>query len=490
MLTPIILLAFADSRQDLPELSEERRALDDLLTGPFEVKQKDRATLGRIEQVFNVYGRRIRVFHFGGHADGKQIELVQGKDGHAGGYVNGVAEYVGKQKGVELVFLNGCSTEGQVAAFRQAGIPAVIATTAPIKDRIAREFSELFYQNFLGRGGKKSLQEAFDEAKSQLKGRYDQNDSWYNPGMMRDRYSSTAGQESFPYELFVHSDRAKELCYQDLMVREEGKEKAVPPQAHLLCDRDNPNEEFEELLKDHLLETERRPLLCLVHGEEEELPIRLCDRFEHFSLKQSFRSLDMVLEPSRFERVEVDMPLLRDFQKAHKAMDRVKESLKFRLDMQAFPAREIRRLTAQHILDHLGSHLKVVLFQHNLYPEKWDMNKGTAFLEAYIKTFWNVPLPPQSPDILLLFSLQDPPRRGLLKRWTKPSPKIPKDFAAMEVEVLSRLQSVSRVDVRDWNDRFAADEPSLTDQIFQGKSLLPMRDILPKLQATVNRRRS
>jgi hypothetical protein len=44
---------------------------------------------------------------------------------HAGG----LADYLGQQPGLVLVFLNGCSTESQVRRLRAAGVKAVVATT-------------------------------------------------------------------------------------------------------------------------------------------------------------------------------------------------------------------------------------------------------------------------------------------------------------------------------------------------------------------------
>ena len=46
---------------------------------------------------------------------------------------------------MRLVFLNGCSTADQVEVLRNAGIPAVIATTEGIDDAVATEFAKGFY---------------------------------------------------------------------------------------------------------------------------------------------------------------------------------------------------------------------------------------------------------------------------------------------------------------------------------------------------------
>ena len=358
MQKPVIFLAFADSRQDLPELTEERIALDDLLSAPFNVEQKERATLHRIESTFRTYGKAVRIFHFAGHADAKQIALVEGRDGHSGGYVAGVATYIGRQQGGELVFLNGCSTEGQVEHFRKAGVPALIAATAPVSDKVAREFAELFYANFVAGNGRKSLQRAFDEAQDQLMGGYESFPRLYSRSLDPGEIEF---QAQFPYRLHTRNTRAADTCYQDLLLPEEGEEKAVPPYAYLLCDRDEAEEAFDDAVRECLNQRPRRILACLVHGEEAELPLKLCERFREFTVQQTFQKLDLVLETSRIEYQEIDMPRLTDFKKAAKAMDRVRESLKFKLELDEVPATATRSLTAQQVLAGLDSHLKVVM---------------------------------------------------------------------------------------------------------------------------------
>src|SRR6185436_18385159 len=61
---------------------------------------------------------------------------------HAGG----LDRFLGEQRGLALVFLNGCSTQGQVQALLDAGVPSVIATSEPVKDAVATELSSRFYK--------------------------------------------------------------------------------------------------------------------------------------------------------------------------------------------------------------------------------------------------------------------------------------------------------------------------------------------------------
>jgi hypothetical protein len=484
---PVIFLAFADSRRDLPALQEERRALDDLLASDFNVEQKDAATQERIEQTFRSYGKAVRVFHFAGHADADRLHLVAGKKGHEQAYVQGIAKYVGQQQGVELVFLNGCSTKGQVEYFKAAGIPAVIATTAPVNDQVAREFAELFYANFVQGKGRNSLQEAFDDATAQLESRYESYSQLYSRAL---GVSETHFETEFPYELHLRNLQAGQTCYQDLLLPDDGEApEKVPPQAHLLLNRDDPNEVFEEQIKEALMAPERRPIICLVHGEERELPLKLCQRFREITVKETFKALDQVLNESRLEVAAVEMPRKKDYKRPGKALNRIKESLKVGLELEEVSAREITGLTGQKVVDLLPTQLEVVLLQHNLYAEEWDAQKTPALLEEYLGQFWDLTLPEAKPEILLLFSLQYPPKKGLLGRWQKPDLKLSQEFADF-AEVLDLLESVRRLDLKKWNDKYASDDPGLTDRIFAKDKPLPMEVILPQLEAIVKKYRA
>lgn len=483
---PVILLAFADSRDDLPQVQEERRVLDDLLGAHFNVEQKDAATHPRIEDTFRSYGRAVRIFHFGGHANGQQLALLasDGQDGAA--YVRGVANLIGRQKGVELVFLNGCSTKDQVDFFLKARIPAVIATTAPVSDKVARQFAELFYKNFTSGTGRCPLSEAFDDAQAQLESRYANYPQMYSRSLS---WGEEKFESQFPYELHLRSDQAGKLCLLDLELPHEGDPaKEVPPLAHLLLDRDDPNERFEDHVKDGLNSKQRKPIACLVHGEEIELPMRLCQRFREFTVRETFRKLDEELIESRYESKSIEMPRSGDFKRKHKAFDRIKESLKVELDLEDVSARDIRDLTADQVIVHFDKHLRIVLLQHDLYAGDWNPQSSPALLRTYINDFWNIPLPEGCPDILLLFNLQYPPRRKLLGMKQKLDTQASEAFDQL-AEVLDLLVPIGRLDLRKWNDKYAPDDPGLTDRIFTKDKPIPMQKILPDLEAIVRKAR-
>jgi len=148
---PVVFLAFADARSDLSSLKVEGWSLKDQFD---ELKRRgviadvvveEKASLERIYSVFQKYRDRIALFHFGGHADGDRL-LLQSAFEPRPAYAEGLATLLGQQRGLKLVFLNGCSTRPQVKRLLDAGAPAVIATARPIDDAVATEFAVAFYQ--------------------------------------------------------------------------------------------------------------------------------------------------------------------------------------------------------------------------------------------------------------------------------------------------------------------------------------------------------
>jgi WD40 repeat protein len=150
---PIIVLAFAneqEGRRYLRDLPEELRRLQDIL------REAERRGLCRLEllpnatldQIFDVFTRnrdRVTILHYAGHADSDRLLLESGAGGSDAAHAAGLATFLGQRRGLQLVFLNGCSTRAQVAGLLEAGVAAVIATARAIDDRMAREFAAAFY---------------------------------------------------------------------------------------------------------------------------------------------------------------------------------------------------------------------------------------------------------------------------------------------------------------------------------------------------------
>ncbi len=150
---PIIVLAFAneqEGRRDLRDLPEELRRLQDILkdaerNGLCRLEVLSNATLDQIFDVFTRNRDRVTILHYAGHADSGRLLLESSAAGGAAAHAAGLATFLGQRQGLQLVFLNGCSTRAQIARLLEAGVAAVIATARAIDDAMARAFAIAFY---------------------------------------------------------------------------------------------------------------------------------------------------------------------------------------------------------------------------------------------------------------------------------------------------------------------------------------------------------
>lgn len=208
-MTPIIFLTFAnDPDAHLDLLKEESRRLYGALE---ELDRKEYLKLLREEsaQVKDIFASftknkdRIAIFHYAGHAAGTQLNLEGGS-----GDAEGLAQLLGQQEGLQLVFLNGCSTKGQVQTLLAAGVPAVIATAVPIEDRKAMEFSQQFYEALANR---RTIDQAFKMAQAYLETKFSKSVEV----VMRDAsWVGAAEQDNsmdMPWGLYVQEARKTEI---------------------------------------------------------------------------------------------------------------------------------------------------------------------------------------------------------------------------------------------------------------------------------------
>lgn len=174
---PVIFLAFANDKVDnttyLRNLSAEmhgiRKALAEAVSsGLCELVERSSASVADILDVFQdpVYASRISIFHYGGHANGFSL-LLESEDGSKVlTHKDGLVPFLARQENLKLIFLNGCSSEGQAADLLTAGIPAVIGTTTSINDEIATSLAIRFYSSLGdGSGIEKAWTNAIDEVK-------------------------------------------------------------------------------------------------------------------------------------------------------------------------------------------------------------------------------------------------------------------------------------------------------------------------------------
>ena len=167
---PIIFLAFSNSQDDyLANLKREskqiNRALESLDDkGLVRIVREESADLETIFHNFNRFKDQVAIFHYAGHAGGENLQFEEGA-----GNADGLANLFAQQKHLKLVFLNGCSTKGQVDKLLEFGVPAVIATSVPIDDTKATEFSEQFFRAL---ANKSTIKSAFNFAVAWLQAKY------------------------------------------------------------------------------------------------------------------------------------------------------------------------------------------------------------------------------------------------------------------------------------------------------------------------------
>lgn len=150
---PVILLAFANSSANpLPNLATECNRLTATLEaaakkGICELVVRPYATVDQLLGIFEQTDLRGRmaVFHYAGHADSYRL-LLEGAEGQpALAHAGGLAALLRYQHGLQLVFLNGCSTQAQAQGLLAAGVNVVIATSLAINDQVATAFAGHFY---------------------------------------------------------------------------------------------------------------------------------------------------------------------------------------------------------------------------------------------------------------------------------------------------------------------------------------------------------
>ncbi|NRB53106.1 MAG: CHAT domain-containing protein [Saprospiraceae bacterium] len=169
---PVILLAFANDQIDSKahlrnlarELNEIKQSLDHAEDeGLCQLQLLPNADLDQLIHVFQRkrFRNQIAIFHYGGHANTDELLLSTPESGLSGAKAKGLIPFLAEQKGLKLVFLNGCFSIQQAQALIDAGIPAVIGTIAAVSDHVATELSSSFYRA-LAEGA--TLEQAWKEA--------------------------------------------------------------------------------------------------------------------------------------------------------------------------------------------------------------------------------------------------------------------------------------------------------------------------------------
>ncbi|MCU0450872.1 MAG: CHAT domain-containing protein [Bernardetiaceae bacterium] len=205
---PVIFIGFANDQQEaarylrnLPkELAGLRKALQKAeQAGLCQVVERANLSAENLVDVFQEYGERVCVFHYGGHADGYQL-LLEDFSGSQGGnqvaHGAGLVSFLAKQRGLRLVFFNGCSTQQQTQELIRAGIPAVVGTDNAIADDTATDLAVRFYT---GLANGLTLERAWAEAVDLITIRHGATNL---RGMYRPRPAEEPAADRLPWDLY------------------------------------------------------------------------------------------------------------------------------------------------------------------------------------------------------------------------------------------------------------------------------------------------
>lgn len=162
-----LLFCFANNRdRPLPELRHEDdtidRLLDPLSSQQYFQKIRDSfATTDSVASKLLAYQDSLCLFHFSGHAGSSALHLED-----SAARAVGIAQLLARCPQLQLIFLNGCSTLEHIRLLRENGSKAaIIATSSPVEDAVATQFSIAFYRA-LGSGT--TLLEALERARLEL----------------------------------------------------------------------------------------------------------------------------------------------------------------------------------------------------------------------------------------------------------------------------------------------------------------------------------
>src|SRR3712207_5184585 len=128
---PLILIAFANDQNEGLNLVSERDTILNIFndSSKIEVKVLENANSTYIYNTITdpEIKDRIIIFHYGGHANSRNIELLDGQ-----ARTLGLAKALKRLPNLQLVFLNGCDTFDQSAILHREGISAVVTTLKPV----------------------------------------------------------------------------------------------------------------------------------------------------------------------------------------------------------------------------------------------------------------------------------------------------------------------------------------------------------------------
>jgi len=128
---------------------------------PYRVVVRQNATVEDLFDAFRAHRNQIVLFHFGGHANGYELYFENAQGQPTAARAEGLAAFLGRQRGLRLVFLNGCASRAQARNLLAANMDVVIATEREVEDAVALHFADHFYRGLVSGA---TVETAFHEA--------------------------------------------------------------------------------------------------------------------------------------------------------------------------------------------------------------------------------------------------------------------------------------------------------------------------------------
>ena len=143
------------------ELSQLKQQFKDSKL-PLIIEYEPYLTRDLLGNLLNQHANQIDILHFAGHSNAEQL-ATNDQTVYSHHIADMFADWSNKPR---LVFINGCSSAGQVDNFLDAGIDCVIATYKPIDDKVAAHFAKEFYAILLSNPKQVTIANAFKRAGS------------------------------------------------------------------------------------------------------------------------------------------------------------------------------------------------------------------------------------------------------------------------------------------------------------------------------------
>jgi hypothetical protein len=256
---------------------------------------------------------QLLLLHFAGHADDLDLQtnLADGSTTYTN--MAHFAKIVGfNSPRLRLVFLNGCSTEAQIAVLRQQQVPAVIATTMPLSDKYGFLFAVNFYEKFTDAAKNLTLQEAFDLTYASMESNKnatavftddgsDIHAAQFHPDAVEQVRASLKLKKITKGPVYVLHGEPEVLNqrFADWLETDTAPETVQPAtdappaelpgvweHAWLLCDRDREYGQFKTKVAEKQAGNPADPVFLFIHDEDRNCPYELARRYKEVGMRQ------------------------------------------------------------------------------------------------------------------------------------------------------------------------------------------------------------